>query len=241
MFTRAASSETLTKARTLGIQAMAQLLNKLANYDLRTIFGRYDHHLEDVLVNAVYGQGLRALARLGTRAGHDAVARWAERTADDVTAALLERCWDTRLRMFVILAGPEERRVQVKTIHGLMPLILHDLPGEQAAALAEHLEDPRTFGASFPVPSVALDEPSFTRDHRIRSFRFIWRGPLSLNTNWFLVHGLRGHGYTDLAERIAARSRELVERGGFNEFYDPLSGQPVGAARFGWATLAADL
>ncbi|HET9241796.1 MAG TPA: hypothetical protein VFN99_00040 [Gaiella sp.] len=220
---------------------LPQLLNKLANYDLRTIFGRYDHHLEDVLVNAVYGQGLRALARLGTRAGHDAVARWAERTADDVTAALLERCWDTRLRMFVILAGPDERRVHVKTIHGLMPLILHDLPAEQAAALAEHLEDPRTFGASFPVPSVALDEPSFTRDHHIRGFRFIWRGPLSLNTNWFLVHGLRGHGYTDLAERIAARSRELVERGGFNEFYDPLSGRPVGAARFGWATLAADL
>jgi hypothetical protein len=218
-----------------------QLLNKLANYDLRTIFRRYDHHLEDVLVNAVYGQGLRALARLAARAGHDAVARWAERTADDVTAALLERCWDDRLRLFVNLAGPDERRARVKTIHGLMPLVLPDLPADQAAALAEHLEDPRTFGAPYPVPSVALDEPSFTRDHRIRGFRFIWRGPVSLNTNWFLVRGLRGHGHADLADRIAGRSRELVERGGFNEFYDPLSGRPVGAARFGWATLAADL
>ena len=122
-----------------------------------------------------------------------------------------------------------------------MPLILPDLPGEIAARLVEHLDDPRTFAAPYPVPSVALDEPSFVRDHRIRGFRFIWRGPLSLNTNWFLVHGLRGHGYADVADRIAGRSRELVERGGFNEFYDPLDGTPVGAERFGWATLVVDL
>ncbi len=220
---------------------LPQLLNKLANYDLHTIFRRYRHHLEDVLVNAVYGQGLRALARLAARAERDAVVRWAERTADDVTAALLERCWDGRLRLFVNLAGPDARRARVKTIHGLVPLVLPDLPAETAAALAEHLDDPRTFGAPYPVPSVALDEPTFTRDHRIRGLRFIWRGPLSLNTNWFLVHGLRSHGYADLAERIAARSREVVDRGGFNEFYDPLSGRPVGAERFGWATLAVDL
>lgn len=220
---------------------LLQLKNKLANYDLDTIFRRYRHHQEDVLVNAVYGQGLRALARLATRAGGEATARWATRTADEVTGALLERAWDERLGLFLNLAGPDERRSRVKTIHGLMPLVLPDLPPGIAARLAEHLEDPRTFGAPFPVPSVALDEPTFTRNHRIRGFRFIWRGPLSLNTNWFLVHGLRSHGYSDLADRIARRSREVVERGGLNEFYDPLSGSPVGAERFGWATLAVDM
>lgn len=220
---------------------LPQLRNKLANYDLDTIFRRLRHHQEDVLVNAVYGQGLRALARLATRAGREATARWATRTADEVTGALLERAWDNRLGLFVNLTGPEERRSRVKTIHGLMPLVLPDLPPGIVARLAKHLEDPRTFGAPFPVPSVALDEPTFTRNHRIRGFRFIWRGPLSLNTNWFLVHGLRSHGYADLADGIARRSREVVERGGLNEFYDPLSGSPVGAERFGWATLVVDM
>jgi hypothetical protein len=227
--------------RLLARTRLPQLRNKLANYDLDTIFRRYRHHLEDVLVNAVYGQGLRALARLAKRGRRDATSRWAGRSADLVTEALLDRCWSERLGLFTNLAGPDERRSRVRTIHGLMPLILPDLPVEIADRLVAHLDDPRTFAAPYPVPSVALDEPSFVRDHRIRGFRFIWRGPLSMNTNWFLVHGLRAHGHADVADRIAARSRELVERGGFNEFYDPLDGTPVGAERFGWATLVVDL
>ncbi len=232
---RASPIELLARTR------LPQLRNKLANYDAETIFRRYRHHVEDVLVNAVYGQGLRALARLARRGGREATARWAARSADGVTAALLERCWDERLGLFVNLAGPDERRSRVKTIHGLMPLVLPDLPHAIADRLVEHLCNPLTFDAPYPVPSVALDEPTFVRDHRLRGFRFIWRGPLSLNTNWFLVHGLRGHGYDAVAGRIAERSREAVERGGLNEFYDPLDGSPVGAERFGWATLIADL
>ena len=55
------------------------------------------------------------------------------------------------------------------------------------------------------------------------------------------MHGLREHGFDAIADDLAARSRELVARHGFNEFYDPLSGDPVGEPDFGWATLAADL
>jgi Mannosylglycerate hydrolase MGH1-like glycoside hydrolase domain len=220
---------------------LPQLRNKVVGYDEETIFRRYRHHLEDVLVNAVYAQGLRALARLAARADREATARWALRMADGVTASLLERSWDERLGLFVNLAGPDERRSRVRTIHGLMPLILPDLPSDTVGRLVHQLEDPRRFGAPWPVSSVALDEPTFLRDHRLRGYRFIWRGPLSLNTNWFLVHGLRTNGYDDLAERIAARSREAVHRGGLNEFYDPLDGRPVGAERFGWATLVADM
>ena len=218
-----------------------QVVNKLAAFDVGRIVRCFRHHQEDVLVNSVYGQGLRALARLAECAGRPELVAWANGRADAVTAALLERCYDAERGLFFNVAGRDECRGTVKTVHSLMPLVLPDLPSDVADRLVEHLTDPREFWAPYPVPSVALDEPTFTRDHRLRGVRFIWRGPTSMNTNWFLVHGLRRHGYEDVADQVAARSLELVERGGFNEFYDPIDGDPVGAEAFGWATLAVDL
>ena len=153
--------------------------------------------------------------------------------------ALLERCYDRERGLFFNLNGRKERRPGVKTIQCLLPLLLSDLPGEATGRLVEHLADPDEFWAPFPVPSVALDEPRFRADSRVNGSRRIWRGPCSLNTNWLLTLGLRRHGESTLAGELAARSRELVERGGFNEFFDPLHGNPVGARDFGWATLAA--
>ena len=43
------------------------------------------------------------------------------------------------------------RRETVKTIHGLVPLVLPDLPPEIVARLAAHLDDPQTFGAPLNV------------------------------------------------------------------------------------------
>lgn len=218
----------------------AQFKNKLVDYELDRIFSRYSHHQEDVLVNTIYGHGLRILSRLATRTAHTSLAAWASERADSVTAALLEHCYCDRRRLFFNLQGPEHHRPSVKTIHCLMPLILPDLPRDVADALVEHLTDRTEFWPAYPVPSVALDEPAFSADHRLMHQRFIWRGPTSINTNWYIVQGLRQHGYHNVAEQIVTRSRELVEHGGFNEFFNPLSGAPVGAPEFGWATLVAD-
>lgn len=219
----------------------SQVVNKLRAFDMARIADRSRHHQEDVLVNTIYGQGLRSLARLAELADRPAIASWARERADSVTSALLERCWDEGTGLFHNLIGSEERRDPVKTIHSLMPLALPDLPADVVALLVEHLTDRRAFWAPFPVPSVALDEPRFVRDSHIKGFRFIWRGPVSMSTNWFLVHGLRQHDYGDIATALAERSAELVARGGFNEFFDPLNGDPVGAANFGWATLVVDM
>ena len=122
-----------------------------------------------------------------------------------------------------------------------MPLVLPDLPQAVADRLVEHLVQPAHVRRALPGAvgrARRADVPP--RPPASRLPLHLARA-LSLNTNWFLVHGLRGHGYDDVAARIAERSREAVERGGLNEFYDPLDGSPVGAERFGWATLVADL
>jgi glycogen debranching enzyme len=217
-----------------------ELENKLRRFDLPRIF-RHGRHQEDVLVNAVYAQGLASLGRLSASAGKGELARWAAARSAAVTEALLERAYDEEAGLFWNLAGPDERPSRVRTIISLMPLILERLPREVIGRLVGHLTDPRTFATPYQVPSVARSEPSFVPGIRFRGHRLIWRGPLSMNTNWFLVHGLRLHGEHDLAALIAARSHELVERGGFNEFYNPLTGKPVGAHEFGWASLVTDM
>jgi hypothetical protein len=192
---------------------------------------------EDVHFTSIYAQGLRSLSRLADRAGNDALARWARETATRVSEALMERSYDARAGLFWNLVGAREEPVRVKAIISLMPLILDDLPRTAVESLVEHLANPKEFWLDYPVASTARDEPTFVPTRT----RLIWRGPMSMNTNWFLAHGLRAHGYPDLADTIGERSRQLVERHGFNEFYNPLSGEPVGVDSFGWATLVLDL
>jgi hypothetical protein len=228
-------------ARALELGArMPQLVNKAADYRLDLVFRLNPRHCEDVLVNSVYADGLDILARLAARAGADDLRAWAERRAGIVREQLLERCWDARRGLFFNLRGPRERRAApVKTIISLFPLLLPGLPADVESRLLEHLADPREFWAPYPVPSVALDEPKFLADSLVEGQRRIWRGPCSMSTNWLLARGLRRNGYLNIADELASRSREMVDREGFNEFYNPLTGAPVGEPGLGWATLAA--
>jgi glycogen debranching enzyme len=217
----------------------SQVLNKLLGNRPDLIFRRRGSKWEDVLVNSVFLDGLGSLGRLAARTGDAELEVWARGQAELTLAALLERCWDERRGLFFTLAGPEGRRVEVKTLISLMPLAAEGLPAEIAARLVDHLTDPDEFWTAFPVPSVAADEPTFVPDAEIDGERCIWRGSCSPPTNWLLARGLRRHGFAEQADTIAERSRELADRGGFNEFYDPLDGRPVGAPDFGWGTLAA--
>ncbi|HLZ72253.1 MAG TPA: trehalase family glycosidase [Dehalococcoidia bacterium] len=193
-------------------------------------------NVEDVLVNTVYADNLRDLAALLREAGDAVAAHRYEDEAARTLAALLSKCWDEGAGAFWDLAGAAEEPQRVLTITSLFPLLLGDLPAEIAAKLVKHVTDEGKFWARVPVRSVAAREPSYDPGEGI-----IWRGPVWLNTNWFLIRGLRRHGYDAEAETIAAASRELVLRHGFREYYNPETGAPGGAVGFGWSTLVIDM
>jgi glycogen debranching enzyme len=219
---------------------LAQGLNKLCDHRPELALRVNPWQWEDVLVNSVYADGLASLARLARRASDSQLAAWADATAEATLDALLKRCYDSQRGLFFSLSGRGQRRIELKTIVSLMPLILQALPAEIADRLVERLTDPREFWTRYPVPSVSVDEPSFIPSAELKGVRCIWRGPTAPNTNWLLLRGLRRR-YPDVADELANRTRELVDCGGFNEFYNPLDGTPVGAPDFGWATLAAVL
>ena len=60
-------------------------------------------------------------------------------------------------------------------------------------------------------------------------------------TAWLLLPAMRRAGYESEAARILAGHVELVERHGFREYYNPLTGAGLAARRFGWSTLLVDL
>jgi glycogen debranching enzyme len=198
--------------------------------------------VEDVLVNSCLIAGRDALAGLARVAGDEPGAAWAERQAERSLRSLLERSYDAGAAAFWNLDGADERPATVRTIGSLMPLMLRGLPPAVAGALVERqLTRADRFWTRYPVPSVALDEPEFRADSRIRGRERIWRGGSWINTNWFLVHGLRRHGFAAEADRIRDASIALVERHGFREYFDPLTGAPGGAHGFGWSTLVVDM
>lgn len=193
-------------------------------------------HLEDVLVNSIYALGLRSLARLLDDSPEAAeFNREADRTRD----ALLSKCWDEEAGAFFDLSGVVEKPIKIVTISSLMPLVLDDLPRPIVERLVgQWVTSSDHFWLPYPLPSVPASDPRFLPGN---PRGFIWRGPTWINTNWFLCHALRRHGYTEVADTIVARSHDAIEKSGYREYYHPYTGAGLGARDFGWSTLILDM
>lgn len=193
-------------------------------------------HVEDVLVNSIYAFSLRALARL---LGDDSPeADEFNREADKTLHALVTKCWDEEAGAFFDLAGIDERPLKTVTISSLMPLILRDLPRPIVERLVESwVRPPEHFWTPYPLPSVPASDPKFMPGN---PGGFIWRGPSWINTNYFLSHSLRGHGYPELSEPLVEKSRECIAKSGYREYYHPYTAEGLGARDFGWSTLILD-
>ena len=117
-------------------------------------------------------------------------------------------------------------------------MLIPELPEEAVHMMVEqHLESPLGFSAEFPVPSVALSEPTFNPN----SGKSGWRGSTSLKTNWLLWRGLQRHGLTTLGTRLAERTAAMVAKAGLREFYHPINGVGLGARQFVSSGLILDM
>jgi len=201
-------------------------------YSARRIAACGELHLEEVLVNVAYALSLHAMARM---TGKD---DWAVRAAA-TECALLERSLDPGTGLFLDLAGNAEVPVRLSTWSALAPLALPGIPEDVKRRLVEeHLLDPRRYRACVGIPSVSMEEPSFTPHFdRWRC----WRGPSWVNTAWLLVPALRELGYEADAERIVTSLARAALREGFREYYDPRDGAGQAARGFAWSTLLVDL
>ncbi len=207
-----------------------------SGYNDRRLLESVPFAIAGPLFCAIYLWSTQAMADIARIIGVDPGPH--ESAAAQIREAMLRELWDPDAKRFYprdVLTGhlePEE------TIVSLAPLLDSGLPAEHVAAIVGDLRSvcfhPEAAG-HFVVPTFSTGSPAFDR-------RRYWRGPVWINTNWLLWHGLRQHGRVVEADEVARSSLALVARAGFREYFDPFDGSGYGSRDFAWsAALTIDL
>lgn len=205
--------------------------------------GTHQHFwVEDVPFNVFAIASLEAMAAIATEL-KTGDANLFKSAAHETAVALRKYClcdgslWSAQ--------GPGQPLVMVNTWARFAPLFVGLYTNEEAAALVERqLKNEQTFAAAWPVPTVALNDPSFNPEEPAwgRPWQHPdWRGAVWMLGNWCLYHGLKRYGYNAEAEALVARSVALIEQSGMRENYHPGSGVGQGASGFTWSGLVLDM
>ena len=163
-----------------------------------------------------------------------------------LTPAIVDRLYDERRGLFCQIvrarSGHATKSHSVVTWAALSPLALPDLPEAIGRRLVEeHLLDPTRFWLPVPPPSVSAEDSHFSRHDRSLFLRRYWRGPTWVNAAWLLWLGLIRLGYVEEATQLADRVGGAVLRSGLREYYDPYTGEGMGASDFSWSSLVMEL
>jgi hypothetical protein len=197
--------------------------NRRHGYDLRRILDDGGPVCCEVMTNVLHSLSLMALGR------------------PSLTSTIVERMYDDQAGLFRPMARPEPERTPSVTWAALSPLALPDLPEAIGRRLVEeHLLDPERFWLPVPPPSVPADDQAFCR-HDTHPIKRYWRGPTWINAVWLLWLGLIRLGYEDHAATLSTRVGGAVAAAGLREYYDPYSGEGLGAVDFGWSTLVLEM
>jgi len=157
------------------------------------------------------------------------------RTSMEKAVKVFEELWDPYTEMYYPRDFVTHRLLKEPSVASLLPLYAGCISKERAAQLVKLIENEHLFGPAYPIPSVPRSSPWYDPQR-------YWQGPTWFNTNWLIIDGLHRYGYHHHAEALAESMIELVAEHGAWEYYNPQTGEPLGAANFGWtAALAIDL
>ncbi len=205
----------------------------LLGYDNHTMAKASFFKVKAVDMNCYYHAHLSAMAEMSQVLGEKALARQyhhrAEKTGGAIRRILKKPGSGFRCRHY-----PGGAFLDVATPFAFLPLWAGLLDKTEAAAVVQELTDTSRFWPDYPVPTTAMDEPAFDPTG-------YWRGTVWMNINWMLTGGLWRYGYKDFARELAAKSVALVQKSGLREYYNPLTGEGLGAEDFGWSTLVVDM
>lgn len=189
--------------------------------------------VKDVPFNSIMVENLKILSKIAQVLSLKEDADFFEKKQQEIVAAMKKLMLEDGL--YWSTYGEDYKKIKVRTWAIFAPLFAGILTKDEAAALVNnHLLNRAEFNAEFNVPTVSTDEPSFDPNG-------FWRGPVWIGTNWFIYKGLKQYGFYKEAEKIKQSSVDLLHKSGFREYFNPLTGEGLGAHNFTWGGLVLDM
>jgi glucosylglycerate hydrolase len=211
-------------------------LIKRATCDDRAIYETRPFLVKDVLFSAILVAANEALLNIakvvGTADGdRELIAEWARRGREG-----LDACWDDDLHICLDYNVRIGKPVRSRTIAGFAPVISGGLSKKCLGALLRTLDSPGftdNAGLRRPLP------PSTSPDQEGFHPRSYWRGPIWPVTNWLLWWSLVRAGESDRASKIRRAGLDQIAEGGFAEYFEPFTGEPLGSVEQSWTAAVA--
>jgi hypothetical protein len=211
----------------------------------RTTFTKFDHSLVEATLfdhrgAAVWSRGFVAVpAAFNSFVGHAAYElaaligsdTWRRRAAE-LAAAIDGELWDDRQDMWIdkaVVGGGES--VETPTLDGLFGALVTSDEERAHRALAQLL-DPMLFHAEFGLRFLPGTHSRYRPDQ-------YWRGVAWPQLNYMLGQAALRWKKHDIYEQISDMSRRAALGSRFAEYWNPETGEGLGAIPQGWAAVAA--
>ena len=201
-------------------------------YDDEQIAKQSSFLVQDVLFNSMLIKSNNSLMFIGKLLNKDIseIEQWNHLAIKSMNTKM----WDENTGFYYAYDLRNSKRIPIKVSSGFMPLFAGICSEQQATQLVSHLKNSFIENADwYSCPSCAYNETSFNPVK-------YWRGPVWINVNWMLYHGLLKYGFTKEGNKIKDDSIHLVDHFGSFEYFDPRPGveydqkRGIGADLFSW-------
>jgi len=145
-----------------------------------------------------------------------------------IAAAMDEHLWDAEQQLWadLPLVGGHGRLDGTPITDGVMGALVTTDVLRAEAALAQ-LQLPHRFSSPYGPTNVARSHPAYDP-------RMYWRGAAWPHVNYLLWLALSRWQRLDEAAALALRTREAAQRSGWAEYWDPETGEGLGAVPQSW-------
>jgi hypothetical protein len=213
---------------------------KSYRYDNKLIYKNTPFKIKDIVFSSITYVANKALLEIADILGQpqSQIESWLGRTRKNYFEFF---CPDrTKYRLVYDYDLITSQRIEKRTVASLLSLYTDLLSSDQAKTTVAWMKH----SSSGCIKCTHRHPVIPSIDPHAREFNPLnyWRGPAWINTNWMLHKGLKKYGFHNEALLLKEAIYRLIEEHGFYEYYNPYSGEGLGAADFSWsASLLIDL